>query len=229
MLRADGYRVVVSRTRDAAVARPQPGDESDGVYTAQGAHNEVASRDVCANLAKASILIGIYMDAGGSTQNAGSITAYDAARTFSAANLRLADLVQNAVLAEMNAQGWGIPNDGVQSDATLGGPPLSSAAAPQPRFIPVRLLSGHPFDIAAATYGHLLLLGPAMPGYFDTPSEMPGALIEPLFITDPYEGSIAASTQGQRLIATGLAEAVKQYFEAPTTTPTTALTPGLGT
>jgi hypothetical protein len=26
--------------------------------------------------------------------------------------------------------------------------PLSSAAAPQPRFIPVRLLSGHPFDIA---------------------------------------------------------------------------------
>jgi N-acetylmuramoyl-L-alanine amidase len=190
------------------VARPQPGDESDGVYTAQGAHNEVASRDVCANLAKASILIGIYMDAGGSTQNAGSITAYDAARTFSAANLRLADLVQNAVLAEMNAQGWGIPNDGVQSDATLGGPPLSSAAA---------------------TYGHLLLLGPAMPGYFDTPSEMPGALIEPLFITDPYEGSIAASTQGQRLIATGLAEAVKQYFEAPTTTPTTALTPGLGT
>jgi N-acetylmuramoyl-L-alanine amidase len=208
VLRADGYRVVVSRTRDAAVARPQPGDESDGVYTAQGAHNEVASRDVCANLAKASILIGIYMDAGGSTQNAGSITAYDAARTFSAANLRLADLVQNAVLAEMNAQGWGIPNDGVQSDATLGGPPLSSAAA---------------------TYGHLLLLGPAMPGYFDTPSEMPGALIEPLFITDPYEGSIAASTQGQRLIATGLAEAVKQYFEAPTTTPTTALTPGLGT
>jgi N-acetylmuramoyl-L-alanine amidase len=41
---------------------------------------------------------------------------------------------------------------------------------------------------------------------------MPGALIEPLFITDPFEGSIAASTRGQQIIATGLARAVEQYF-----------------
>jgi hypothetical protein len=71
--------------------------------------------------------------------------------------------VQNDVVAEMNAQGWNISNDGVQSDATLGGPPLSAAAA----------------------YGHLLLLGPAMAGYFSTPSQMPGTVVEPLFITIP--------------------------------------------
>ena len=53
------------------------------------------------------------------------------------------------------------------SDVSLGGPALSEAAA---------------------AYGHLLLLGPAMAGYFATPSQMPGALIEPLFITDPFEG-----------------------------------------
>jgi N-acetylmuramoyl-L-alanine amidase len=41
---------------------------------------------------------------------------------------------------------------------------------------------------------------------------MPGALIEPLFITDPFEGSIAASTTGQQAIAHGMAEAVEQYF-----------------
>jgi N-acetylmuramoyl-L-alanine amidase len=41
---------------------------------------------------------------------------------------------------------------------------------------------------------------------------MPGALIEPLFITDPFEGSIAASADGQRVIAGALARAIEQYF-----------------
>jgi N-acetylmuramoyl-L-alanine amidase len=64
------------------------------------------------------------------------------------------------------------------------------------------------------------LLGPADPGWFDTPSQMPGALIEPLFITDPFEGSIAASNQGQEVIAKGIAQAVETYF-APPPAPTT--------
>jgi N-acetylmuramoyl-L-alanine amidase len=41
---------------------------------------------------------------------------------------------------------------------------------------------------------------------------MPGALIEPLYVTDPFEASIAASTQGQLVIAGGLAKAISQYF-----------------
>ena len=66
-----------------------------------------------------------------------------------------------------------------------------------------------PADLA---YGHLLLLGPAKQGYFSTPSTMPGALVEPLFITDPFEGTIAASIRGQQVIAAGLARAIEQYF-----------------
>ena len=94
----------------------------------------------------------------------------------------------------MNAQGWGIPSLGVTNDTELGGPALSTAAA---------------------NYSHLLLLGPGVPGWFTTPSEMPGALIEPLFITDPFEGSIADSSSGQQVIAGGLAQAVEQYFAPP--------------
>jgi hypothetical protein len=71
---------------------------------------------------------------------------------------------------------------------------------------------------AAGEYGHLLLLGPPEPGYFTTPSEMPGALIEPLFITDPFEGTIAASVSGQETIARGLAQAIEQYFGPPAKT-----------
>ena len=194
LLEAKGFTVVVSRTDNQLVGRPQSGDVSDGILTIQGDHDDVATRDVCANDAKASLLLGIYFDAGGSPSNAGCVTGYDTARPFAAQNLKFATLVQNDVLNAMNTQGWGIPSLGVTNDTELGGPALSDAAA---------------------NYSHLLLLGPGVPDWFDTPSEMPGALIEPLFITDPFEGSIADSAAGQQVIAGGLAQAVEQYFAPP--------------
>ena len=189
LLRHDGFRVVVSRTRNTSVARLGRGDVAGRELTAKGVHDDVAARDVCANDAHANVLVGIYFDAGGAG-NAGSLTGYDAARSFASSNVRLANLVQYDVLAAMNARGWNIPNAGVQPDNQLG----SS-------------LTGR-----SVRYGHLLLLGPASGDWFSTPSRMPGALIEPLFITDPPEGSIAASRDGQQAIASGVARAVEEYF-----------------
>jgi N-acetylmuramoyl-L-alanine amidase len=189
ILRAQGYRVVVSRTQDTTVTKLTPGDVSGGVLTVQGSFNDVAARDVCANLAHADVLIGIYMDSG-DPWNAGCVTGYDADRPFSAANLRLATLLQDDVLGALNARGYDIPDEGVLPDAVLGSALTSAALA----------------------YGHLILLGPAQKGYFETPSQMPGALIEPLFVTDPFEGSIAATVHGQQVMAAAIAEAVDQYF-----------------
>jgi N-acetylmuramoyl-L-alanine amidase len=191
-LRRDGFGVVVSRTGQTSVARLGPGDVSGGLLTLNGVHDDVAARDVCANDAHADVLVGIYFDAGSSPSDAGAITGYDAVRPFAAANLRLANLLQQDVLTAMNAQGWDIPNDGVVPDSALGSATSS----------------------AASSYGHLMLLGPAEAGYFATPSQMPGALIEPLFLTDPFEGSLAASAKGQQVIASGLAHAIEQYFSA---------------
>lgn len=192
LLRAQGYRVVVSRTGASTVMRLGSGDASGGSLTVQGAEDEIAARDVCANMAKANVLVGIYYDAGTSSANAGSVTAYDADRPFSPNSRRLATLLEQDVLARLNAHGWGIPNDGVKSDVNLGGPALT--------------------DVAAA-YDHLMLIGPAIRGNFSTPSEMPGAIIEPLFITDPFEATIAASAAGRQAIAAGIAQAVEQYLQ----------------
>ena len=173
LLRAKGYRVVVSRTEDSTVLRLGSTDVSNGILTLQGAHDDVVARDMCANDADAHVLVGIYFDAGGSPQDAGSITAYDPDRPFAASNLKLANLLQSDVLSTMNAQRWKIPNDGVLPDAGLGsyvGDPTLGGIAGE-----------------AASYDHLLLIGPAMPGYFSTPSQMPGAVIEPLYVTDPFE------------------------------------------
>jgi len=192
LLRSDGYTVVVSRTADSLVGRLGSQDFSGGVLTPQGVHDDVGARDRCADLAHAAVLVGIYFNAGGSPQNAGCVTAYDRARTFWRENLRLARLVQSDVLSALNSHGWGVPNDGVMSDVDLGAPAL---------------------DDAAQDYGHLLLLGPAAPGWFSTPSDMPGALIEPLFVTDPFEASIGVSATGQQAMASGIALAVEQYLD----------------
>jgi N-acetylmuramoyl-L-alanine amidase len=189
LLRRHGFRVVVSRTKDTAVTRLTAADMSGGLLTAAGVHADVGARDVCANDAYANALVGIYFDAG-SAGNAGSVTGYDAVRPFAAENLRLAELVQSDVLAALNAHGWQIPDEGVQTDTGLGSTTTSAGTA----------------------YGHLLLLGPAKPGWFSTPSRMPGALIEPLYITDPFEATIAASRTGQEVIAAGPARALESYF-----------------
>jgi N-acetylmuramoyl-L-alanine amidase len=189
ILRRRGFRVVVSRTTDSSVARLTKADVDGSLLTAQGVHDDVAARAVCANEGHANALVGIYFDAG-EPDNAGSVTGYDAVRPFAARNLRLATLLQQDVLGAMNRRGWGVPSEGVQLDSQLG-----SSINP-----------------AGDAYGHLLLLGPAKPGWFDTPSKMPGALIEPLFITDPFEGSIAASRLGQHVIASGIAQAVEQFL-----------------
>ncbi len=204
LLRAQGFRVVVSRTGNTTVLRLGPGDTDQGTLSLQGSHDDVAARDRCANDAKASALVGIYFDSGASAANAGSITAYDGDRPFSAANLRLATLLQHNVLLRLNAQGWGIPDDGVQPDTALGSY--------------VGAASGGGLAAQAANYDHLLLIGPAQAGYFSSPSTMPGAVIEPLYITDPFEGSIADSTRGQTTIAQGIAAAVEQFLPPSPTT-----------
>ncbi|HSZ35800.1 MAG TPA: N-acetylmuramoyl-L-alanine amidase [Acidimicrobiales bacterium] len=191
LLRAKGFTVVVSRTGNETVSRPEADDLDGNLFSVQGVHDDVAARDECADMSRADLLLGIYFDAGGSSYDAGGVTGYDTARPFSAQSEKFAALVQNDVMFVMDAEGWGIPDLGVVDDSVLGGPALSTEAA---------------------DYGHLLLLGPPVTGWFTTPSTMPGALIEPLFITDPTEAGLAESASGQQVIAGGISLAIEQYF-----------------
>jgi N-acetylmuramoyl-L-alanine amidase len=208
LLRAKGFAVIVSRTAASTVLRLQPGDVSGGLFSVEGEHRDLLARVQCADMTGADVLVGIYFDAGASPLNAGCLTGYDADRPFAAQNLRLATLLHSDILATMNAQGWAIPNQGVVSDSSLGGPPLSQAGA---------------------EYGHLVLLGPPDPGYVQTPSQMPGAVVEPLYVTDPFEATLAASPSDQQVIAGGIATAVESYFATAASIPAfppPALAPG---
>ncbi len=82
ILRAEGFLVVVSRTENTTVLKLGPADTDGQLLSLLGSHDDVTARDVCANMADADLLVGIYMDAGGSSQNAGSVSIYDTDRPF---------------------------------------------------------------------------------------------------------------------------------------------------
>jgi N-acetylmuramoyl-L-alanine amidase len=190
LLRRRGFSVVLSRSGSNPVARPEPGDFSGGGYTVLGERRELVARNLCADLSHANVVLGIDEDAAAGTSTVGSVTLYDAQRPYHAANLRLAQLVQRDVLASLSADGTAVPDLGVHNDVGYG-------------------------DLAAAgaqAYGHLTLLGPAKRGYLSTPTLVPAALIEPLFLTNPPEASLADSATGQEAIARGLADAAEQFL-----------------
>lgn len=191
LLQARGYRVVMSRPGNSTVAVMGAGDLLNGTFTAQGALKDLTARAACANLARASVLLSIHFNAGGSPLYAGMLTLYDDVRPFAGQSFRLASLLHTEVLDAMNRNGWQIPDSGVRTDSAAGAPAI---------------------DAADRAYGRLVLLGPAAPGYLATPSEMPGTVVEPLFITNPFEASIAARPAGQQAIAGGIAQAVDAFL-----------------
>jgi len=191
ILRQEGFRVVVSRTTDSSVHRLGPGDMSGGLLTVQGERADNTARAQCADLAQAEVLISVHFNAGASPNDAGCLSIYDASRTFWRQSQSLATDLQRSLMQDLNSQGWAIPNDGVVTDANIGG------AAP---------------SAADALYGHLIVIGPRSAGYLDQPSTMPGAVVEPLFLSDPFEASVADSTLGQRVVAEAIAAGVASYL-----------------
>ena len=200
LLRASGYRVVMSRTVDTLVAQPAAGDVQGNLLTAAGLHHDLVERVACANAAGANLLLSIHFNGYDDSSINGAETLYDGSRPFAADSRRLAELVQQYVLAQLRNAGWAVPDRGVLDDQAAGTPALTNEGA---------------------QYGHLLELGPVARGWLDHPSAMPGVLTEPLFLTHPAEADVAADRQGQQRIAQGLAQAINAYFATARATATT--------
>jgi len=189
LLRADGYGVVMSRTRDTTVIKLAAADSNYGAITFSAIHRDLAARAACANAAGANVLVSIHFDGFSDPSVGGTETFYDAARPFAASNHRLAADLQSALVARLGAA-----DRGVFTDDQLAAPSLTASGD---------------------SYNHLIELGPQSPGWVDNPSQMPGALVEPLFITNPAEALIASDPAGQQKIAEALTAGVLRFASTP--------------
>jgi len=188
LLRADGYVVVMARTQDTTVVKLSDADSSLGAITSSGVHRDLVERAACANAAGADVLVSIHFDGFSDPTVGGTETFYDLARPFAAANRRLATDLQSALVSRLGA-----PDRGVLTDDQLVAPTLTASGQ---------------------SYGHLIELGPASAGWVDNPSRMPGALVEPLFVTNPSEAQLVADPAGQQKLAAALEAGLVKYFSA---------------
>jgi N-acetylmuramoyl-L-alanine amidase len=188
LLRAAGYRVVMARTQDTTVIKLSSSDSVYGSLTASAEHRDLATRAACANAAGAAALLSIHFDAFGDSSVGGTETFYDAARSFAPASRVLATDVQTALVAAL-----GTADRGVWTDDQLAAPTLTSSGS---------------------TYNHLIELGPTSAGWVDEPSQMAGALVEPLFLTNPTEARVASDPSGQQVIAAALEAGLVKFLTA---------------
>ena len=186
LLRADGHRVVMARTQDTSVVKLSQSDVITGSLTATAEHRDLVTRASCANAGAASVLVSIHFDGFSDPSVGGTETFYDAARPFAGDSKRLSLDLQAAMVDAL-----GTSDRGVWPDDQVNAPTLTT--------------SGN-------RYGHLIELGPALTGWVDDPSKMPGALVEPLFITNRDEAAIAADPGGQQRIAAALEAGLQKYF-----------------
>jgi N-acetylmuramoyl-L-alanine amidase len=186
LLQGDGYRVVMSRTTDTSVTKLTNNDSVSGAMTASAVHRDLVSRAACANAAGASVLVAIHFNAFDDPSVGGSETFYDADRSFAAENKRLATDLQSALVS-----GLAVADRGVWTDEQLAAPTLTESG---------RL------------YGHLIELGPAATGWVDNPSQMPGAVVEPLFLSNPAQARLASDPASQQKVAAALRAGLLKYF-----------------
>ena len=188
LLRGAGYRVVMARTQDTTVIKLSASDSVYGSLTASAEHRDLAARAACANAAGAAALVSIHFDAFADPTVGGTETFYDPARTFAPANKRLATSLQSALVAAL-----GTADRGVWTDDQLAAPTLTSSGS---------------------SYNHLIELGPMSAGWVDAPSQMAGALVEPLFLTNPAEARVASDPSGQQVIAAALEAGLVKFLTA---------------
>ena len=183
LLQNHGYRVIMSRTTDSLVA---VNPAASGHLTADDIRRDLLTRIACANAAGANLLVSIHFNGLVDPSIGGSETFYDSARPFAASNRRLAIDLQRSITSAL-----GTANLGVWPDDENVGPALSAAGS---------------------VYGHLIELGPPSPGYVDNPSRMPGALVEPLFLSNAIDARQAADPAVQQRIAVAIDRGIRGYF-----------------
>lgn len=182
-LRAMGYRVYLTRTKDLPVNFPPRDLNGDGTIDEL---DDLDARTLFANRHHANILVSIHLD-GGAPSSHGTHGYYCPARPFWRSSERLAALLTAHVASSLTASGYASPDNGIETDV--------ADVAPQ-RF---------------ADYPWFFVLGPSKK-HAITASQMPGALIETLFLSSTRDDAALHRSSTIPAIARGYAAGIRAYF-----------------
>ncbi len=144
--------------------------------------DDLQARVDIANAARADLLISLHNDSTNDPATNGTTVYYCETRPFAAENRRLTSTLEEHLVASIRAAGYNTANKGISDDAPLRKP-----------------------------YGHLFVLGPLTPRVARA-SNMPGALGETLYLSNPTEASLLANDSVLSAIARGYYDGIQAYF-----------------
>jgi N-acetylmuramoyl-L-alanine amidase len=190
-LRADGLTVVMTRASDNDPCVKTSDLTTDGsLLTPSGVLDDLQCRIDKANTSKANVFLSLHMNAFSDPSVSGTETFYDDVRPFAAQNKQLAQLVQQNVIKALHAEGFSTPDRGAAVDSEDDAESMGTLPN---------------------SYNHLVVLGPAVPGQL-IPTQMPGALCEIFFLSNPSEATAATQSNVQALIASALTNAIEAFI-----------------
>jgi N-acetylmuramoyl-L-alanine amidase len=188
-----GYIVVMTRTEDLAVNAKSADVNGDGETIADseraGTYDEIQARINICNRANADLLVSVHINGFDTSRPSGYEAWYTADRPFGEQSAVFAQLGVEALGKRMAEVGYEPENRGAKDDGTYS------------------------IDDSDPNLAHnMLLTGPELPGEL-TPSRMPGAILEPGFITNLDDAAFLLSEDGNMIIALAYADAIDGYFD----------------
>ncbi len=198
-LKNRGYDVVMTRDTDVAVNADGKDVNKDGRTAAHDPPrsdrnktlDEIQARINACNSAHADLLVSIHINGYSTEKPRGYETWFTRERPFGDRNAEFATLAYAHLREQFAKIGYVLPADeerGVLPDSTAD------------------VQREHP------VFKHFIITGPAIPGVI-TPSSMPGAIVESLFVSNPGDAAVLTSPDGENAIVTAYENAIVEYFE----------------
>lgn len=198
-LKLRGYEVVLTRETDAAVNLDGKDINGDGRTAAHDAPrsdrnknlDELQSRiDIC-NKANADLLVSMHVNGYSNGNPRGFETWFTRERAFGDRNAVFATLAYAHLKEQLSYIGYVLP-----AEEERGVLPDSTADVQKEHSL----------------FRHFIMTGPEVPGVV-TPSKMPGAIVEALFVSNDGDAAILSSPDGRDAIVTAYENAIVEYFE----------------
>jgi N-acetylmuramoyl-L-alanine amidase len=210
-LEQHSYQVVMTRETDAAVnleGRDVNGDGRAAAHDRPGSDrnqtiDELQARINICNTAKADLLVSLHINGYSTSTPRGYETWFTRERPFGDRNAAFATLAYGHLKEQLRKIGYVLPAEeerGVLPDTTAD------------------------VEKEHALFKHFIMTGPEVPGIV-TPSTMPGAIVEPLFLSNDGDAAVLASPEGENAIVTAYENAIVEYFERYPPEPRSRATP----
>jgi N-acetylmuramoyl-L-alanine amidase len=183
-LRALGYRVYLTRSRDQGANMPPRDLNHDGKVDRV---DEYDARTLFANRSHGDVFVSIHFDASADPSIHGTHGYYCPARPFWRKSSQLANSLTGSVATSLQRAGYADSNNGVETDV--------ADVVPQ----------------AYADYPWFFVLGPSSRRRI-TGTDMPGALIETLYLTSPRDVAALRRPAIVKALAQGYANGIRAYF-----------------